>query len=192
VKDKLIRWLKLKGKLRSQLILYIVIVLIAFLVTYFVGLHIIRSDRQLDYTPVQVPNNITGVSPVKININDYLKGEVAESQISIHNGNNATTKFSVKYRVPDFVADGFAKPPPEARDWVKIDDALPAIGAYEAKIIPIKLIIPSNSTVPDKKWEFWIGVIDQSQEGMIQAEMCKRQDTSRDVYSCFRHNEAMK
>lgn len=84
-------------------------------------------------------------------------------------------QFSVYYRVPDHLLEGYENAPFGAKDWVIIADKSPVIMPQTTQEIMIALDIPEDYTKDlPAKWEFWIGVVDTSQEGMIQAELCSR------------------
>ena len=65
--------------------------------------------------------------------------------------------------------------PSGANDWVIIADRSPVIMPQTTQEVMIVLNIPEDydGDCP-YQWEFWIGVTDTSQEGMIQAELCSR------------------
>lgn len=119
------------------------------------------------------------ISPGKFYLDDehggaYIAGESAERQLLVTNLNDHAAVFSVDYRVPDHVTEGYSRPISEARDWVWISDRRPEIPAGETMAITIRLGMPSYATPPGDKWEFWIGVIDQSQTGFLVVEIANR------------------
>jgi len=120
------------------------------------------------------PPTGTWISPGKVFVNNYTPGKSAQYEIQIHNGNNASATFSVDYRVPDYVAEGFSRPTSDTRDWVWISAKRPVIAPGETYTVTIRLGMPSTAAPPGDQWEFWIGVIDQSQTGNVQTELCTR------------------
>ncbi|GAG79299.1 unnamed protein product, partial [marine sediment metagenome] len=84
-------------------------------------------------------------------------------------------QFSVYFREPDHLLEGFENAPFETHKWVIIADKTPLIMPQTTQEIMIALDIPEDymRELP-ARWEFWIGVTDTSQEGMIQAELCSR------------------
>jgi hypothetical protein len=115
-----------------------------------------------------------GITPAKVFVNELTPGIEATYILTICNNSHDATTFSVGYRYPDFVADGYAKPSSDVPGWIHISETLPTVPAHSTKNIEITLLVPSNATAPGKLWEFWIGVIDQSQTGMVQVELCQR------------------
>lgn len=81
--------------------------------------------------------------------------------------------FSVDYRYPDGLTEGYSAPV-GASDWVRSKEKFITIGARETYIAKVWLHMPSDATSPGDKWEFWIGVIDKSQTGMIVTELATR------------------
>lgn len=120
------------------------------------------------------PEDVTWISPGKVNIANFYPGARAEYPVTIHNGNDYECSFLVSYRYPDHVADGYSKPQSEAQDWVMVVDTTPVLAPYETRSILVVLAIPENAVVAEDNWEFWISVKDASQGGMIQTELCCR------------------
>lgn len=122
-----------------------------------------RKDAQGQITTYTVH----GVGP-------YVLGEPRILKLRIYNGGNQTATFSVDYRHPDNVDEGYARLPSDIRQWIKISDTRPVIDPGEIVEVTIKLSVPSNADIPGDKFEFWLGVIDQSQTGMIITELAQR------------------
>jgi len=129
------------------------------------------SDAVLSGEP---PADRTWISPGKVNIDNYYAGGKAEYPITIHNGNDSVATFSVAYRYPDRVAEGYSMPIAEAQDWIIIADSTPVLMPKETKDIRITLGMPKNAKVDSNKWEFWIAVKDTTQVGFVQTELCSR------------------
>ncbi len=115
-----------------------------------------------------------GITPGKFFLDSYTAGEPVERQLLIENKNDFAANFTVDYRTPDWVEEGCSRPTPEVRDWVWISNKRPEIPAHETLSITIRLGMPSYATPPGDKWEFWIGVIDQSQQGWLITELANR------------------
>ena len=124
--------------------------------------------------PGEPPADRTWISPGKVNIGNFYPGARAEYPITIHNGADTKTSFSVTYRYPDHVGEGYVKPPLEVQDWVIIADSTPVLMPKETRDILVVLEMPKDSKVFAPKWEFWISVIDTSQVGMVVTELCSR------------------
>jgi hypothetical protein len=118
------------------------------------------------------PVDKTWLSPGKIQIGNYSPGHSVKQKITIHNGENAETKFSVYYRVPDYVEEGFTAAPAETGDWIKINENSPSISPLQIKEIEVVLNIPEGSSVPER-WEFWIGVKEDKKQS-LSTELCSR------------------
>lgn len=120
------------------------------------------------------PDNVTWISPGKVMIDNFHAGARAEYPVTIHNGSNVATEFLVYYRVPGHVGEGYVKAPARVEDWVIIIDSTPVLAARETKDILIVLEMPETANDPAPKWEFWVGVKDNSQAGMVQTELAVR------------------
>lgn len=122
------------------------------------------------------PTDSTWVSPGKV---DIVVGSGAtypvrvEYPITIYNSRYTDATFSVKFRMPDWRAEGYEAPPEGAEDWVIIADKTPLLEPREKKDILVVLDIPDKSSSPPK-WEFWITVSDTTDGGMVVAEMAIR------------------
>ena len=115
-----------------------------------------------------------GITPGKFYLDKYMAGESEERQLLIENKNGFAANFTVDYRVPDWVEEGYSRPTSEVRDWVWISNRRPEIPAHGTLRVTIRLGMPSYATPPGDKWEFWIGVIDQSQTGWLMTELANR------------------
>lgn len=104
----------------------------------------------------------------------YTAGKPQDFYLKVTNKNDFAAKFSVDYRVPDNVAGGYSRPTEQARNWIWISDKRPSIPAGETLTVTIRLSMPEPATPPGDKWEFWIGVIDQSQTGWLIVEQASR------------------
>lgn len=119
------------------------------------------------------PSGSNWISPGKIFVENYEPGEKVTLEIEVHNGNSVPTEFSVDFRYPDHVGEGYSKPA-GVSDWVKVKEKFPVIGARETYTAIIWLHMPSDDVSPGDKWEFWIGVKDKSQTGMVITELAVR------------------
>lgn len=124
--------------------------------------------------PNEPPNSVTWISPGKVEVGNFYPGATADWTIRVHNGNGVSTDFLVKYRYPDHVGDGYSFPTDSTKDWITISTGSITFGPYETRDIPISLHMPDGAVSPGNKWEFWISVIDNSQEGFVRTELCVR------------------
>jgi len=108
-------------------------------------------------------------------VGNFYAGARAEWPLLVHNGNDTPTTFSIYYREPDHTGEGYVEAPPEAKGWVIIADCTPVIAPKTTQEIMVAIEIPRDygGQLPPK-WEFWIGVKDTTQTGMIQTEICSR------------------
>lgn len=120
------------------------------------------------------PDTSNWISPGKFYIDDYEPGAAKELLLEVHNGNAFAANFTVDYRHPDTPLEGYARAPSEARGWLWISHRKATLEAYETLVVTIRLGMPTSGNVTATKWEFWVGVIDQSQTGLIQTELATR------------------
>ena len=134
------------------------------------------ADSSAPYIPSSggPPADRTWISPGKVEVGNFYPGARAEWNVTIHNGKAEACPFTVSYRYPDHVGVGYDNPPSEAKDWVIIADSNPILAAQETKDILIALDMPKGAEVASEKWEFWISVVDTSQQGTVVTELCTR------------------
>ncbi len=114
----------------------------------------------------------TWLSPGKIQVNNLRPGNSIKQKIKLHNGNEQATKFSIYYRMPDYVENNFIPAPDDARDWIIIAEDSPVLAPQETKEIQVVLDLPDKAQTPER-WEFWIGV-KESKEARLATELCVR------------------
>jgi hypothetical protein len=120
------------------------------------------------------PDDVTWISPGKVTVTNFYPGATAEYPVTIHNGNDDFTTFSVSYRHPDNVATGYVSPPVEVQDWVIVADMTPVLAPRETRDILVVLSMPENAAVFAEKWEFWVSVTDTTQAGQVHTAMAIR------------------
>jgi hypothetical protein len=113
------------------------------------------------------------ISPGKVNVDHFYPGARAEYPLTIHNGNDQPTEFSITYREASSPEEGYVTAPDETQDWVIIADPTPVIAAKDTKEVLIALEMPEDATAPPN-WEFRVVVKDVTQTGMIQTELACR------------------
>lgn len=116
----------------------------------------------------------TWISPGKVHVGNFYPGARAEWSLSVHNGKDTATSFAITYRYPDHVGEGYVKPAVGVQDWVIIADPTPVLAPKETREILVVLAMPEDAVVFAPKWEFWISVMDTTQVGMVQTELCSR------------------
>lgn len=132
-------------------------------------------------TPVQMPpggedeppEDMSWISPGVVEVSNFFPGARAEWPIRIHNGNDTSATFDVRYKVPDRLREGYVMAPESAQGWVIITDPTPVLLPKETKEVLIVVELPGDVIVPPK-WEFWIAVKDMSQAGFVVTELCSR------------------
>ncbi len=125
--------------------------------------------------PPEPPSeNVTWISPGKVEVGNFYPGARAEWLLTVHNGNDYEASFLIAYRQPDNVGAGYEPAPAECRDWVIIVEPTPVLAPRETRDILIALDMPAEAQAPEPKWEFWISVKDTSQTGMVQVELSSR------------------
>jgi hypothetical protein len=118
------------------------------------------------------PADRTWLSPGKVQVSNYYPGAIAEYNVTVHNGSNTKTTFAVAYREPSYVATGYVKAPAEAQNWVILSDGAPILAPRETRDILVTLAMPGGVINYPMKWVFWISVMEKSQTGMVQTEIC--------------------
>ena len=113
------------------------------------------------------------ISPGKVNVGHFFPGARAEYPLTIHNGNDQPTEFSITYKEASSTDEGYNQAPDEAQDWVIIADPTPVIAAKETREVLIAVEMPEGATAPEK-WEFWVAVKDETQTSMVQTELACR------------------
>ncbi len=125
------------------------------------------------YTPQATSlSDKTWLSQGKIRISNLSPGKRVSEKISLHNGHEVATRYSVYYRIPDYVEAGFQSAPAEAKDWTVIAETSPRIGPQETKELQVVLDLPATVQTP-RQWEFWIGVRESLGSGLT-SELCSR------------------
>jgi len=129
-------------------------------------------------TPNKPPETSNWIGPGKVLIENYTIGTAVDYQLEVHNGNNQPAEFSVAYRHPDQVEEGYTRLPSDIQQYIWIDERRPVLEANETRLITIRLSLPIGFEFPEEgftgKFEFWIGVIDRSQTGNIITELAQR------------------
>lgn len=137
-----------------------------------------------DIEPLEFSGNGTGISPGIILIDNFCVGRTAQWTLLVRNGGNATSEFAVYYRIPDKTREGYTSAGNTAANWLSVEyEGRPEIQAGETKPVTLSLRMPVTwksifmrwiSEAPAEQWEFWVGVMDQSQTGMVRTELCQR------------------
>ena len=113
------------------------------------------------------------ISPGKVEVGNFFPGARAEYPVTIHNGNDEPTEFSITVQVPGTTTEGYDQAPSAVQGWVIIADPAPVLEAKETREVLIAVVMPEDAEAPPK-WEFWITVKDVTQMGMVQTELACR------------------
>jgi hypothetical protein len=88
------------------------------------------------------------------------------------------SKFTYYYRYPDKTRVGFEYPPILADTWISFDKPSAQLRPMENGSVLVSLKIPADAKVSEKKWEFWIGMMEsgvgQSSQISTEIELCSR------------------
>jgi len=115
--------------------------------------------------PTPPPDNMTWITPAKVQISNFYAGARAEYIITVHNGNDEDAEFLIGYVNREA--------PEEAQNWVIVSDMTPILEPRETRDIDIFLVMPDGAVAPSE-WEFGISVKDISQSGMVQVGYVSR------------------
>ena len=120
------------------------------------------------------PQNVSWINPGKVEVGHFYPGATAEYLMTVHNGNDYPANFIIKYRYPDHVGEGYSFPSDDVANWVTVSGNDVDFQPYETKDITVSVTMPTGAVSPGNKWEFWISVVDDSQEGFVKTELCVR------------------
>ena len=115
--------------------------------------------------------NVNWVNPGKVTIENLHKGAEGDYLLRIHNGGANPTIFQVKPRLPDNLVNSL---PWDCMNWIQLPEYsvyVPGKTTYE---MPITVKMLTDIGMKGKTYEVWISVIDNSQKGMVQTELCSR------------------
>jgi len=119
---------------------------------------------------------VAWIYPGKVYIGNLSPGTQGEWTLRIHNEKDVPNVFKVYLRYPDWTDTEYESLPKKFESWVIIDvvDGQVEISPNSVQEVLITVKMPSDHFATGKKYEMWIGVKDNSQEGMIQTELCGR------------------
>lgn len=132
------------------------------------------SSSELDPAAEQKLIDSPWISPAVVEVSNFYPGARAEWNLRVHNGKDEESGFSITYKEPNYLREGYSMPPDGAQAWVLIADPSPVFAPKETLEILVVLEMPWNVEMEDKaKWEFWVSVIEDT-DSMIRTEMCSR------------------
>lgn len=118
--------------------------------------------------------NVVWLNPGTVEITNLYSGAKGEYYLQVHNPKTTTSSFSIYRKNPTSVREGFTRLPEQYYDWVIISTPTIDIPAQSISTILITIKMPDKDKVTGKKYETWIGVMDNSQTGMVRTEICSR------------------
>ena len=121
------------------------------------------------------PNEIGLIDSGKIYIGNYYPGARAEAFININNGFPEARKFGLELMKATDLESGYA----DGYGWVWVNDWVlfpreVTVEGSSVGSVMVALEVPKGTTVPSRKWEFWILVTDLSQIGKVQTALGSR------------------
>jgi hypothetical protein len=119
-------------------------------------------------------SGVTWLNPGKVNIDGLYSGASGEYKIKIHNAKTIPITFSVYSREAATTTEGYTKLPPEFNRWISITPSSITIPAQSIGEVLVTVKVGLRDRVINKKYEFWIGVMEASQTGVIRSEICSR------------------
>ena len=128
------------------------------------------TNGAIQESGIQPPDDMTWISPGKVIVTNFYPGARVEYPITVHNGNSASTSFTISCRPADSVGEPYVKAPPCVKDWVMVVDTTPVLAPRETRDILVTLEMPEDLEIFAPQWEFWVTAIDTSQ-GMIKTEL---------------------
>lgn len=116
---------------------------------------------------------VVWINPGKVFIGNLYPGAQAEWNLRIHNEKDVPVAFRVTSRPPDYTDPGYVALPYK---WVIIDakEGQVIVDPKSVKEVLITVKYNPKDRATKKKYETWISVIDATQVGMIQTELCSR------------------
>lgn len=112
------------------------------------------------------------IMPGKVNISNLYLGAQADYVLRVHNGGNTQSIFEIKARQPDNTI--VEKLPIDCMNWVEISIPSVLIMPKSTVDVPITIRMVSDINMKGNNYEVWLSVIDTSQKGMVQTELCSR------------------
>ena len=135
------------------------------------------SEGELTFTAtpeIEELKDVNWISPGKVSIGNLYPGATAEYPITVHNGYDDKVEFAITARQPDQVLEGYEALPLEYLSWVTISQPKLILGSKQTADVLIIVTMPEDALYAGKKAEFWISVVDKSQEGMVLTELAAR------------------
>lgn len=138
------------------------------------GSNVIKLPVSVDNKTIESKlDSVIWINPGKVYITNLFPGSQAEWKIRIHNEKKVPNVFSVYYRNPDYVEKGYEKLPEKFKNWIVVDKTITVAPNSIGEVLVTVKMGPKDQAF-SKKYEVWIAVMDDSQQGMIRTELCSR------------------
>jgi len=119
-------------------------------------------------------SGVTWLSPGKVNIDGLYPGATGEYYLRIHNSKDDPATFSIYSKEANTCTEGYTKLPPEFNKWIKINPSSIVIPAKSVGEVLVSVTVGLRDKATNKKYEIWIGAMDESQKGLVKSEICSR------------------
>lgn len=95
--------------------------------------------------PVNAPEEVTWVSPGKVQVGNFHLGATAEWPVLVHNGKDEPRTFRIAYKLPASAGKGYLRAPTDVvQDWVVVADSSFILAPKETKEVLVSLIMPGE------------------------------------------------
>lgn len=113
------------------------------------------------------------VIPAEVHINDFLPGDVAEFELTIHNREEAAHNFTITTLPPpkEERREGRAELPDSG--WVSFSCPRIEIPASSQANLTVTIAIPQERKWEGRNWEIWLGVTPESSD-LLRAKLYVR------------------
>jgi hypothetical protein len=119
-------------------------------------------------------SGVTWINPGKVNVDGLYPGASGEQKIRIHNPKNTEAVFNIYRKDATRTTEGYTKLPTEYYTWIKISPSTLIVPARSTGEVLVAVTVGISDRPKLKKYETWIGVMDESQEGLVKTEICSR------------------
>lgn len=130
------------------------------------------TDTQLEI--MEKLKDVVWLNPGTVEITNLYSGAKGEYYLQVHNPKTITSQFSIYRKVPTSTKEGFVALPEQYYNWIIISTPTIDIPAQSVSKVLVTIKMPDKDKVTGKKYETWIGVMDNSQTGMVRTEICSR------------------
>ncbi len=162
-------------------------VILAFLILFTIGCSTLPTQTNVPPSTLPKvvekapPDTSSWMSPAKVTLSNFHLGARAEYPITIHNGNEKDTKFSIIVDAAAYTASGYLKAPVDIlQEWVLVADTTPVLARFETRELLVTLEMPSS--LKEDKLKFW-QVTDIATNRLSELMVLAYQDTKKSIYN---------